>query len=54
MNKGLTGFRQHFIILAQAPEAEPRDYSGAALLLGSEARRYITGIDLLVDGGFVL
>jgi NAD(P)-dependent dehydrogenase (short-subunit alcohol dehydrogenase family) len=33
---------------------EPPDCSGAALLLCSDAGRYITGIDLLVDGGMHL
>ncbi len=32
----------------------PRDCVGAALLLCSEAGRYITGIDLFVDGGMQL
>lgn len=33
---------------------EPRDCSGAVVLLCSEAGRYITGTDLLVDGGMHL
>lgn len=33
---------------------EPRDCAGAALLLCSDAGRYITGIDLIVDGGMHL
>jgi NAD(P)-dependent dehydrogenase (short-subunit alcohol dehydrogenase family) len=33
---------------------EPSDCVGAALLLCSEAGRYITGADLLVDGGWAL
>lgn len=33
---------------------EPQDCVGAALLLCSEAGRYITGTDLLVDGGMSL
>lgn len=33
---------------------EPEDCAGAILLLCSEAGRYITGIDLLVDGGKAL
>ncbi len=33
---------------------EPKDCAGAALLLCSEAGRYITGIDLIVDGGMHL
>jgi NAD(P)-dependent dehydrogenase (short-subunit alcohol dehydrogenase family) len=41
-------------ILARIPAGEPgtaADCVGAALLLCSDAGRYITGIDLLVDGG---
>lgn len=33
---------------------QPDDCAGAALLLCSEAGRYITGVDLLVDGGLSL
>ncbi len=33
---------------------EPEDMVGAALLLATDAGRYITGIDLLVDGGMHL
>ena len=33
---------------------EPGDCAGAALLLCSEAGRYITGVDLIVDGGMHL
>jgi len=41
-------------ILARIPAGEPgapEDCVGAALLLCSDAGRYITGIDLLIDGG---
>ncbi len=34
--------------------AAPEDCVGAALLLCSDAGRYITGVDLLVDGGMAL
>ena len=34
--------------------AEPRDCAGTALLLCSDAGRYITGADFFVDGGFSL
>ena len=40
------------IPMGYAGEAE--DMAGAALLLCSEEGRYITGIDLLVDGGMSL
>lgn len=33
---------------------EPSDISGAAVFLASDAARYVTGIDLLVDGGWSL
>jgi len=33
---------------------EPSDCVGAALLLCSDAGRYITGADLFVDGGMAL
>lgn len=33
---------------------EPSDCAGAALLLCSDAGRYITGVDLFVDGGMAL
>ena len=31
---------------------EPRELVGAALLLASDAGRFITGMELVVDGGF--
>ncbi len=34
--------------------AEPEDCAGAALLLCPDSGRYITGVDLLVDGGMHL
>lgn len=34
--------------------AQPEDISGAAVFLASPAARYVTGIELLVDGGLVL
>jgi NAD(P)-dependent dehydrogenase (short-subunit alcohol dehydrogenase family) len=44
-------------VLAQVPVGfvgEPRDCAGAAVLLCSEAGRYITGQDIYVDGGMGL
>jgi len=44
-------------VLAAIPmhlAASPEDAAGAALLLASEAGRYITGATLLVDGGLAL
>ncbi len=45
--KVMAGIPMHFA-------GEPRDMAGAALLLASDAGRYITGIDLAVDGGMGL
>ena len=45
------------MILGQIPAGvfgEPGDCAGAALLLASEAGRYITGIELPVTGGMHL
>jgi glucose 1-dehydrogenase len=44
-------------VLAQVPVGfvgEPRDCAGAAVLLCSEAGRYVTGQDIYVDGGMSL
>jgi NAD(P)-dependent dehydrogenase (short-subunit alcohol dehydrogenase family) len=35
-------------------EGRPEDCTGAVLLFCSEAGRYITGVDLAVDGGMAL
>ena len=35
-------------------EGLPEDCAGAALLLSSDAGRYITGVDLFIDGGMHL
>jgi NAD(P)-dependent dehydrogenase (short-subunit alcohol dehydrogenase family) len=37
-----------------APFAEPSDVVAAILFLASDEARFITGIDLIVDGGYVL
>jgi NAD(P)-dependent dehydrogenase (short-subunit alcohol dehydrogenase family) len=34
--------------------AEPADLAGPLVFLASEASRYVTGIDLKVDGGFTV
>ena len=34
--------------------AQPEDIAGPAVFLLSPAAGYVTGIDLLVDGGFVI
>ena len=45
--KVMAGIPMHFA-------GEPSDMAGAALLLASDGGRYITGIDLVVDGGMQL
>ena len=45
--KVMAGIPMHFA-------GEPSDMAGAALLLASDGGRYITGIDLAVDGGMQL
>jgi 3(or 17)beta-hydroxysteroid dehydrogenase len=39
---------------AGAPFAEPGDVVAAILFLASDESRFVTGVDLLVDGGYVL
>jgi NAD(P)-dependent dehydrogenase (short-subunit alcohol dehydrogenase family) len=36
------------------PFAEPSDVVAAILFLASDEARFITGVDLIVDGGYVL
>jgi len=33
---------------------DPSDLQGAAVYLAAEASDYVTGLDLIVDGGYVL
>jgi NAD(P)-dependent dehydrogenase (short-subunit alcohol dehydrogenase family) len=40
-------------LIALTRLGEPEDIAGTALFLISDAAAYITGIDVLVDGGFV-
>jgi NAD(P)-dependent dehydrogenase (short-subunit alcohol dehydrogenase family) len=54
-NRAILSRERSDAILAHTPMArfgDPEDLAGATLLLASDAGRFITGIELVVDGGF--
>ena len=52
-NAAMENFAAMRSLIALPRLGEPEDIASTALFLISDAAAYITGIDILVDGGFV-